>query len=204
MVHSHLMKSLKENHLQTLIDLATQSQTPKEFKEEKARQMNGSPESYIMLSLATAVAVHKNPPDERYDDASQEVESTNNSPKSKGSNQMDTEDNKNLGKHLNKFVEEQEEEEEPQDGEISFGPSFFWPPLFSRTMVAQDLHTPNLPYIFWASIQLPLPASPTNTTDAMFDALDKFLTKMQEADRKFSIFPTTCHNMDLSRPYHQL
>jgi len=26
----------------------------------------------------------------------------------------------------------------------------------------------------------------------MFDALDKFLTKMQEADRKFSIFP---HNL---------
>jgi len=192
--------------LRTLIDPATQSQTPKEFEEEKARQTNGSPKSYIMLLLATAVEAHENPPDERYDDESQEVESMNNSPKSKGSNQMDTEDNKELGKHLDKFVEEQEEEEEPQDGEISFGPShsFFRPPSFSRAMVAQDLHTPDLPYIFWALLWLPLPASPTNAMDAIFDALDKFLTKMQEADRKFSISPTTCHNTDLSRPYHQL
>jgi len=107
---------------------------------------------------------------------------------------METEDNKELGKHLNKFVEEQEEEEEPKEGEISFSPghSFFWPPSFLRNMVAQDLRTPNLPFIFWASIQLPLPASPTNATNVMFHMLDEFLTKMQEADHKFLIFP---HNL---------
>jgi len=41
-------------------------------------------------------------------------------------------------------------------------------------------------------IWLPLPTSPTNATDTMFDALDEFITKMQEADYKFSIFP---HNL---------
>jgi len=54
------------------------------------------------------------------------------------------------------------------------------------------MRSPDLPHIFWASIRLPIPASPPNATDAMFDALDKFLTKMQEADRKFTIFP---HNL---------
>jgi len=79
---------------------------------------------------------------------------------------MDTEENGELGKHLNKFIQEQEEEEEPQDGEISFGPghSFFRPPSFSRVLVAQDLQMPDLPHIFWASIWLPLLASPTNAT----------------------------------------
>jgi len=46
---------------------------------------------------------------------------------------MDTKDTDKLGTHLDKFVQVQAEEEEPQDGEISFGPghSFFRPPLFS-------------------------------------------------------------------------
>jgi len=180
--------------LRTSIEQATQSQTPMEFEAEKARKTNRKPNSYIMSLLAAAAAAQENLPDEQFDEESQEVASTNSSPKLKGPNQMEAEDNEELGKHLNKFVEEQEEEEEPKDGEISFGPShsFFRPPSFSRTMVAQDLRTPNLPFIFWASIRLPLPATPTNATDAMFNELDEFITKMQEADQKYSIFP---HNL---------
>jgi len=37
MVHSHPTKTLKENHLQNSINLAAQSQTPKELVDEKAR-----------------------------------------------------------------------------------------------------------------------------------------------------------------------
>jgi len=48
---------------------------------------------------------------------------------------------------------------------------------------------PDLLCIFWTLIRIPLPPSPTNATDAMFDALDEFLTKMQEADQKFTVFP---------------
>jgi len=101
---------------------------------------------------------------------------------------------RNWASTSNNFVQEQEEEEELQDGEISFGPShsFFWPPSFPRALVTQDLRTPDLPHIFCASIRLPLPASLTNATDAMFDALDKFLIKMQEVDCKFLIF---LHNL---------
>jgi len=150
--------------------------------------------SYTMSSLATIAAANTNPLGDRYDNKLQEVETLSNSPPLKGSNHMDIEENEELGKHLNKFIQEQEEEEEPCDGEISFSPghSFFCPLSFSRALVAQDLRTPDLPHIFWASIRLPIPASPSNATDAMFDALDEFLTKMQEADWKFSIFP---HNL---------
>jgi len=62
MAHSHLTKILKENYLQNPINLAAQSQTPKEFEDEKARQIHGSSKSYIMSVLTTAVAANANPP----------------------------------------------------------------------------------------------------------------------------------------------
>jgi len=37
-----------------------------------------------------------------------------------------------------------------------------------------------------------VPLAPSNATDAMFDVLDNFLTKMKEADRWFTVFP---HNL---------
>jgi len=47
------------------------------------------------------------------------------------------------------------------------------------------------PFCLWASIHIPLPPMP-KMTDAMFNALDKFSTKMQEADFKFMVF---LHNL---------
>jgi len=117
---------------------------------------------------------------------------------------MDMDDNKDLRKHLDEFAQQEAEEGEgPMEGEILFSPghTFFRPPLFSRALVTQDLHTPNLQHIFWAVIQILLPPSPTNATDAMFDTLDEFVTKMQEANQRFLIFPTTSHNMDHLSPY---
>ncbi len=37
-----------------------------------------------------------------------------------------------------------------------------------------------------------MPSAPSNATDAMFDVLDNFLTKMKEADCHFTVFP---HNL---------
>jgi len=54
------------------------------------------------------------------------------------------------------------------------------------------LCAPDLPFIFWALIRIPLRPSPANAMDAIFDALDEFLTKMQEVDRKFMVF---LHNL---------
>jgi len=64
-----------------------------------------------MPSLATAAAAAKAPPpDNHYDDDSNEVATPSNSPTSKGSNQMDMEDNKDLRKHLDKFAQQEAEE----------------------------------------------------------------------------------------------
>jgi len=70
MAQSRPTKNLKENPLWTLIDQATQSQTPPEFKAEKARQTNGTPDSYTMSSLATATAAQESLPDKRYNNMS--------------------------------------------------------------------------------------------------------------------------------------
>jgi len=107
---------------------------------------------------------------------------------------MDTNGTEELSHHLEKFIQEKEREEDPRDNEISFGPghSVFRPPLLSQAMVAQDLRIPNIPFIFWATIWIPLPASLSNAMDAMFKALDDFLTKMKDVDQHFTVFP---HNL---------
>jgi len=55
--------------------------------------------------------------------------------------------------------------------------------LASRALIEADLCTPNLPFIFWASICIPVLPSPVNATNAMFDALDEFLSKTKETDQ---------------------
>jgi len=52
-----------------------------------------------MSLLGTATAANVNPPGDCYDEDSNEVTMPSKSPTSKGSNQMDTEEGKELGKH---------------------------------------------------------------------------------------------------------
>jgi len=80
-----------------------------------------------MSSLATAAAANSNPPGDCYDDELNVLETPSKSPNSKGSNQMDTEESKELGTHLDEFINCEVEEETPANGKISFGPghSFF-------------------------------------------------------------------------------
>jgi len=107
---------------------------------------------------------------------------------------MEIDGSKEFGKHLDKFINEKENKEDPQDKEISFGGghSFFQPPSFTRAFVMNDFHTPDLQHIFWTSIRIPVPPAPDNTTIAMFNALDEFLTKVKAADQQFTVFP---HNV---------
>jgi len=119
----------------------------------------------------------------------------NDSPMSKTSDQdMDTDGSEELGKHLESFINDVDTKDDKQVEEISFSGdhTFFRPPSFARAFVVQDLCTPNLPHIFWASIRIPVLPTPGNMTDAMFDALDKFVTKMKKADHQFTVFP---HNL---------
>jgi len=100
---------------------------------------------HIMSLLATAAA-NTNLPGNCCNDDSNKAAMPSNSPTSKGLNQMeDTEDNEELGKHLNNFVQQDKDKGEgPTDGEISFGPGHtsFWPPLFSRMLVARIFKHP--------------------------------------------------------------
>jgi len=82
----------------------------------------------------------------------------------------------------------------PGEEEITFIPGhhIFWLPSTYHAFIAGDLRTPDLPFIFWASIWLPLPPKLENATDAVFEALNKFINKLQEVDKKFCIFP---HNL---------
>jgi len=68
-----------------------------------------------MSLLGTATAANVNPPGDCYDEDSNEVTMPSKSPTSKGSNQMDTEEGKELGKHHEDFVKHNEDEEEPAD-----------------------------------------------------------------------------------------
>jgi len=146
-----------------------------------------------MSSLAKAVNTATKSTD---DDASEVRDNTpvNASPTSKSDQDMDTDGSEELSRHLESFINAEDTDEERQAEEISFGGdhTFFRPPSFARAFVASDLRTPDLPHIFWASIRIPVPPKPVNATDAMFDALDEFVTKMKEADRRFTVFP---HNL---------
>jgi len=150
-----------------------------------------------MSSLAMALHVMTNTSEDRFDEEQNEQTTPNNSIKSKDSNKMETDGAKELGKHLENLVgnnNDNNDDEAPNKEEISFGPghSFFCPPSFSQAFVASDFRTLDLSHILWASIHIPVLAAPGNSTDTMFNALDEFLTKMKEADRCFMVFP---HNL---------
>jgi len=74
--------------------------------------------------------------------------------------------------------------------EVMFIPgSTFCLPLAHQVFTAEDLCTLDLPFIFWALIRLPLLTKPKNAMDVVFKAINEFFTKLQEADRKFTVFP---------------
>jgi len=129
-----------------------------EMKKNQAKQSSIC-NTLTMSSLATTAAANSNPPGDCYDDELQVPETPSESPNSKGLNQMDTKDGEELGKHLDELVNSEATNDTQDNGEISFSPghSFFRPPSYSRALVAQDLWTPDLPCIFWASIRIPLP-----------------------------------------------
>jgi len=151
-----------------------------------------------MSSLATAATAARATQDDSENKVRDDSRASHESPKSKNSDQaMETDGSDKLGKHLDTLIDDMDTDDVPQDKEISFGvsQSFFRPPSFARAFVAQDLRTPDLPHIFWASIRIPVLLAPSNATNAMFDTFDDFLTKMKEVDHRFTVFPTTSPNM---------
>jgi len=119
---------------------------------------------------------------------------SNDWPLAKTSNQaLETDGVDKLEKYLEVFIKEKENEDNLEEGKITFSPGHlvFQPPLAVQTMIAIDLRTPDLPFL-WASICILVLALPSNATDVNFDNLNKFLTKMKEGDQWFTVFS---HNL---------
>ncbi len=73
-----------------------------------------------------------------------------------------------------------EEEEEPL------------PPSFHCMLMEETLRDDDCPYVFWASIRMPIPEKPDDPITTMFDHLQNFMVHMLEADAHFTVFP---HNL---------
>jgi len=80
-----------------------------------------------------------------------------------------------------------------EEEEIDFEESQFQiPPSFSRPITEETLRDSDHPYVFWASLRLPIPKNPVNPMAAVFDALEEFVTTLAEEDPCFVVFP---HNV---------
>ena len=79
---------------------------------------------------------------------------------------------------------EVEEEEEPL------------PPSYYRTLMEETLRDDDRPYVFWASIRIPIPEKPDDPITTMFDHLQNFMVHMLEADAHFTVFPYNLSNYE--------
>ena len=144
-----------------------------------------------MSSLAATVNAHANPPVKDTMKTWMEPNPFQQLTHVKTSNQdMETYGADKLRWHLEESIKEKENDDDPEEGEISFRPSHsvFQLLSLSQALVAQDLCTPDLLCIFWASICISLPTLPSNMMDMMFDVLDEFITKMKDANQCCMVF----------------
>jgi len=77
-------------------------------------------------------------------------------------------------------------------GEINIEEEEPLPPSFHRTINKEQLYNVDCPYVFWATICIPIPENPVNPMAVMFEHLKTFINNMLEADAHFSVFP---HNL---------
>ena len=80
-------------------------------------------------------------------------------------------------------------EEEEIDSEEN---PFQIPPLINQPINKETLHDSNHPYIFWASLKLPIPKDLVNPMAMVYDVLEEFVMTLAEEDPHFVVFP---HNL---------
>jgi len=66
------------------------------------------------------------------------------------------------------------------------------PPSFGRPITEETLRDADHPYVFWASVRLPIPPTPVNAMAAVYDALQEFVTQLVDEDPHFVVYP---HNL---------
>jgi len=63
------------------------------------------------------------------------------------------------------------------------------PPSFGRPITEETLRDTDHPYVFWASLRLPIAKDPANPMAAVFDALEEFVSQFANEDPNFVVFP---------------
>jgi len=66
------------------------------------------------------------------------------------------------------------------------------PPLYHHTITEEQLQDNDHPYVFWASLRIPIPENPDDPVAMMYDHLECFINQMLNTDAHFSVFP---HNL---------
>jgi len=60
--------------------------------------------------------------------------------------------------------------------------------LFNQPINKETLQDDDHPYVFWASLQLPIPKDAVNPMVAIYDALKEFVVQMAEEDPQLVLF----------------
>jgi len=75
--------------------------------------------------------------------------------------------------------------------EIAFEEDFVIPPSFNRLINKETLRDDDHPYVFWASLCLPIPPNPVNLMAVVYNALEEFIITFADEDPNFVVFPYT-------------
>jgi len=65
----------------------------------------------------------------------------------------------------------------------------FKSPSFNQPIMEETLCDHDWPYVFWVSLQLPIPKDLVNPMAVVYDALEEFITQLAEEDPNFVVFP---------------
>jgi len=80
-------------------------------------------------------------------------------------------------------------ENQAAEEEIDFEENPFQiPPSFNQSINEETLRDDDHPYVFWASLRLPILKDPVNPMAAVFDALEEFVTQLANEDPNFIVF----------------
>jgi len=87
---------------------------------------------------------------------------------------------------------EQEQSQQDNNKAINVEEEEPLPPLFHRTITEEHLCDDDHPYMFWASLRIPIPENPDDPVATMYNHLEQFINQMLDTDAHFSVFP---HNL---------
>jgi len=73
--------------------------------------------------------------------------------------------------------------------EINFEEDFQIPPSFGRPINKEMLCDNDHPYVFWASLRMPIPKDTPNPMVAVYNALEEFITHFADKDPHLVVYP---------------